>query len=258
MPGGTAQGEAVSSFALPFTAQLGSLGSDRYGNAGFTEEAGWSFVSVGQDGQEIFRLSLIRPRQVLLPGGGEGWHLLNNLDRRIGLYDRNGAVVSESGYQGFSAWAGTVSDGGDIYLLDPDRHEVRVYDRSVALLQNIRPETPSGGLFRPNSIAVAPSLNLMVLGDPRRGLIAVYNLFGLLQGTIPVDHGSHRQALTLDYLGRLWVCRPQAGVVSLYGPRPGGWALLHEMAFNSPYAVALSPFGSGVVAEPGSLSFVRF
>jgi hypothetical protein len=28
--------------------------------------------------------------------------------------------------------------------------------------------------------------------------------------------------------------------------------------FRRPYAIALSPFGSGVVAEDGSLTFVKF
>lgn len=259
IPGAAGGGrvEITSSIPLPFATQVGSLGSDRFGNAGYTEEAGWMLVSVGRDGEEIFRAGLIRPRQMLLPGGGDGWRLLNVLDRRVALYDRNGGPVSEIGYDGFSAWTGTVSAGGDIYLLDADRQEVRIYDRGGAMLQSIRLETPAGR-FRPSSLSAEPSLNLMAAGDPVRGMIVIYNLYGAIQGTIQAQPGGHRQALSLDYLGRLWVCRPPAGAVSIYGPRAGGWALLQELPLDSPYAVALSPFGSGIVAGPGRLSFIRF
>lgn len=259
IPGAAGGGrvETTSSVQLPFTAQVGSLGADRFGNAGYTEEAGWMLVSVGRDGEEVFRAGLQRPRQMILPGGGDGWRLLNVLDRRIALYDRNGGPVSEIGYDGFSAWTGTVSAGGDIYLLDADRQEVRVYDRGGGMLQSIRLEAPSGQ-FRPNCMAAEPSLNLMAAGDPGRGMIVVYNLYGAIQGTIQIQPSGHRQALSLDYLGRLWVCRPQAGAVSLYGLRAGDWVLLQELPFDRPYAVALSPFGSGIVAEPGRLAFVRF
>ena len=254
---GVGRVEVASSAQLPFTAQVGSLGTDRFGNAGYTEEAGWMLVSVGRDGEEVFRASLQRPRQMILPGGGDGWRLLNVLDRRIVLYDRNGGLVSEIGYDGLSAWTGAVSPGGDIYLLDADRLEVRVYDRGGGMLQSIRLEAPDGQ-FRPNCLAAEPSLNLMAAGDPGRGMVVVYNLYGAIQGTIQIQPGGHRQALSLDYLGRLWGCRPQAGAVSIYGLRGGSWALLQELPLDRPYAVAMSPFGSGIVAEPGRLSFVRF
>jgi hypothetical protein len=36
------------------------------------------------------------------------------------------------------------------------------------------------------------------------------------------------------------------------------WIRQKGVPFRKPYAVALSPFGSGVVAEDGNLAFVKF
>lgn len=245
-------------YPLQVSSEVSSLAADRSGNACYTEVAGWVLVSAGWDGTELFRLSLSRPSDVLITGGADCYWLLNNLDRKIKCFDRKGQQLSEAGFSGISASAATATVTGDIYLLDGINAQVKVVDRSGYELRSFRIEMSGGSVFRPGSITVDVSRNIMALADSRNGIIMFYNLYGARHSSIQIPVGNHPQAIGFDYLGRLWICQPEQGMVGVYVYEGSNWIKQMGVPFRKPYAVAMSPFGSGVVAEDGNLAFVKF
>ncbi|MDQ7798583.1 MAG: hypothetical protein RDU76_06535 [Candidatus Edwardsbacteria bacterium] len=245
-------------YPLQIISQVSSLAADRSGNACYTQAAGWVLASAGWDGTELFRSDLSQPRDVLIAGGADCYWLMNNLDRKIKCFDREGQQLSEAGFSGISATTGAATISGDIYLLDGSNAQVKVVDRSGYDLRSFHIELSGGGVFRPGSISVDASRNIMALADSRSGIIIFYNLYGARHSTLQITVGNHPQAVGFDYLGRLWVCQPEQGMVGVYVYEGEQWVKQLGVPFRRPYAVALSPFGRGIVAEDGSLTFVKF
>ncbi len=245
-------------YPLQVLSRISSLAVDRAGNAGYTESAGWILASAGWDGSEIFRINLSHPRDALMPGGADGYWLLNDLDRRIKHYDSKGQNISQVSFSGISASTGAVTLIGEIYLLDGVNSQVKVIGPDGYELRSFHIEGPDGLVFRPTAIALDPSRNLLALSDPRAGKVMFYNLYGTKHGSLSVAAGNHPQSIGFDYLGRLWICLPEQNAVAVYSSQEAGWAERKRIALQKPYAVVLSPFGSGVVAEEGNLVFLKF
>jgi hypothetical protein len=250
--------EAFAVYHLPTSSEITSLASDRSGNASFTDGIGWVLTSIGWDGMEIFRVSLPQPHNVLLPGTLDKYFVLNDLDRNITCFDRNGQQISKIGYAGFTANAGVATTSGDIYLLNGVNGQIKVMSQLGYELRNFSIEMPARTVFRPTVITVDPANNLMALGDSRTGIIEMYNLYGTRQGSLNVPFGSHLQAICFDHKGRLWICQPELNEVSVYADEANRWTFQVKKTFNRPYAITMGPFGSGVVAETANLVFVRY
>ncbi len=250
--------QIVSRFPLPASGRLTSLAVDRLGSAYFTESGGWNLSSVGNDGVELFRQSLSHPRDILLSGTMEGFWLLNDLDKKLKHYNRQGEKDSEIAYGGVLAATAAVTPSGDIFLLDDMMGQIKILDKSGQELRVIKLEPPVSGIFKPNSIAVNQSGNIIAIADSRNGLVAAFNLYGVKHSVIKIAISSHPQSLAFDYLGRLWICQPGQGMVEVYSYDGRQWNREQSINAQSPYAVAMGPFGTGAIADQGSLMFVKF
>lgn len=250
--------QIISRFPLAASGKLTSLAVDRMGSAYFTESGGWNLSAVGNDGLEIYRQSLSHPRDVLLSGTMEGFWLLNDFDKKLKHHNRQGEKDSEIAYGGVLAATAAVTPSGDIFLLDDTMGQIKVLDKNGQELRVIKLEPPDAGLFKPNSIAVNQSGNIIAIADSRNGLVSAFNLYGVQHSVIKVAVSSHPQSLAFDYLGRLWICQPGQGMAEAFSYDGRQWIRELSIKAQSPYAVAMGPFGIGAIADQGSLMFVKF
>lgn len=250
--------QIMSHFPLATAGRLTSLAVDRMGNAYFTESGGWNLSSVGNDGVEIYRQSLSHLRDVLLSGTIDGFWLLNDLEKKLKHYDRQGEKTLEIAYSGALAATAAITPSGDLFLLDDMMGQIKVLDKNGQELRVIKLEPPIAGAFKPNSIAVNQSGNIIAMADSRNGMVSAFNLYGVKHSVIKIAVSSHSQSLAFDYLGRLWVCQPGLGTVEAFSYDGRQWNREQEIKAQSPYAVAMGPFGIGAIADQGNLMFIKF
>jgi len=250
--------EKSLNYRLGLSTEISSLAVDRLGNSCYTDPAGWTLISVGWDGSEMFRFNLTRHGDQLITGGSESYWLINFLDRKIRAFDKNGQPTAEINYYGITATTGAVTTAGEIYLLDGNNARVKVLDRQGHEIRSFQIQAEGDVVLRPGSISVDDSRNILALADGRRGKVVFYNLYGTKQSILNIPVGNHPQAICFDYLGMIWTCQPELGKVVIYSSKGSAWIAEADLSLRKPYAVAMSSFGSGVVVEDGNLVFIKF
>jgi len=250
--------ETSLNYRLGLASEISSMAVDRMGNCCYTDPAGWILASVGWDGSEMFRLNLTRHGDQLITGGSETYWLINFLDRKIRALDKKGQQTAEIIYYGITVNTGAVTLAGEIYLLDGNNARIKVIDRQGHEVRSFQIQAEGDGVLRPGSISVDDSRNILALADGRNGKVVFYNLYGTKQSILNIPVGNHPQAVCFDYLGRIWTCQPELGKVVIYSNKGSSWVAEAELTLREPYAVAMSPFGSGAVVEDGNLVFVKF
>src|SRR5262249_35081538 len=195
--------------------------------------------------------------------------VLDRENRRVLLYDLFGrvqgvrldladATLEERTGRIDPSWLAT-DRGGAIYIVDPARERVLVFDTSGQLVRTLGSYGARAGLFRGlRAVATAPRGEMLVT-ERLNARVQRLDAGGrpVSSWSLPIEtKGSGALPVAVDDAGRVAVADEVSGRLWLFDA--GGHVLAEERGLGRPRALAFAPDGALLVAETGPPQVRRY